>query len=240
MTAPADSTVLRRDAIFLGRASESMSDAIEFVGRELVDRGIVGERYIDGMRRREETVSTFLGNGVALPHGTFETKGEVKGTAIVIAQYPDGITWGGDEVHLVIGLAAEGDDHVQVLSQLAEILQDEETCRRLWTTDDADYVYETLTAVSDDEDYVSTTVTILNPAGLHARPAALIVERAKAHTAEVTITKGARTADAKSIMSVLTLGAVPGDSVQVSAHGPDAEQAVAEVVDIMTSTEEQP
>jgi len=220
-----------------------MIEAIEFVGGELVARGIVGEGYLAGMRQREETVSTFLGNGVALPHGTFETRGEVMGTAIIIAQYPGGVSWGGDEtVHLVIGLAAEGDNHVQVLSQLAEILQDEETCRRLWVTEDADFVYETLTALplDDDEetDDTSSTVTILNPAGLHARPAAMIVEQAKGCDAQVTIAKGGKTANAKSIMSVLALGAVTGDTVTVSAHGPGAVSVVEDIIAIMTAIEE--
>ena len=99
--------VLTPDAIFLGRSEGSMADVIDFVGGELVRRGIVQPAYIAAMKAREETVSTYLGNGVALPHGTFESKDEINGTAIVVAQYPNGIQWGGETAHLVIGLATQ-------------------------------------------------------------------------------------------------------------------------------------
>ncbi len=244
MSLETSSGVLERDAIFLGRSGDTMESAIEFVGGELVRRGVVGNGYIAGMKKREETVSTYLGNGVALPHGTFETKDQVKGTAIVIAQYPDGVLWGEETAHLVIGLAAVGEDHVNVLSALAEVLQDEELCERLWATDDAELVYETLSRTDfEDEDEapddeVSMEVEIINPAGLHARPASLLVEKAKSHECEITIVKGTKTANAKSIMSVLALGASTGDSVVVTATGPNSETAIAEVIEIMQSEEE--
>jgi multiphosphoryl transfer protein len=236
---------LARDAIFLDRSEGSMHEAIDFVGGELVRRGMVDASYIDGMKKREESVLTYLGNGVSLPHGTFDAKEAIKGTAIIVAQYPDGIDWGGNEVHLVIGLAAQGDEHVQVLSQIAEVLQDEEVCEQLWTTDDADFVFETLagdgTGVDDDDevsDEVSRQITIVNPAGLHARPAALVVERAKGFDSDITISKNGKSANAKSIMSVLSLGAVTGDAVVVSAEGDDASRAVEDIAEIMLTTEE--
>ena len=247
MSVEAADTVLDRDAIFLGRSGDDMHEAIEFVGGELVRRGIVGEGYIDGMKQREVAVSTYLGNGVALPHGTFETKSEVKGTAIVVAQYPDGVDWGGGTAHLVIGLAAVGEDHVNVLSALAEVLQDEELCQQLWTTDDADLIYDTLSNfdADDDEDddddaadQVSVDVEIINPSGLHARPASELVEIAKGFESAITITKASKDANAKSIMSVLALGAVTGDTVKVVADGPDADQAVAAVTEILRKEED--
>lgn len=136
--------VLTRDSIVLGQSAPDMEQAIEFVGDMLVQRGLVEPAYIAGMKQREETVSTYLGNGVALPHGTFDARDEIKGTGIVVAQYPDGIVWGDGVARLVIGLAAIGEDHIGVLSQLAEVLQDEELCERLWVTDDRDFVFETL------------------------------------------------------------------------------------------------
>jgi phosphocarrier protein FPr len=225
--------VLARDAIFLGRPPESMAEAIEYVGGKLVSRGIVGAGYIEGMKEREETTSTFLGNGVALPHGTYEKRHEIKGTAIVVAQYPSGIAWGDNTAHLVIGLAAAGDEHVHILSQLAEVLQDEALCQKLWETDDLDFVYETLTRRPDEG--TTQEVTILNPAGLHARPASMIVEVAQGLDVDVTIAKDAKTANAKSIMSLLALGATTGDTVALTAIGDDAEEALSRIVAIMTS-----
>lgn len=144
----ASSDILPRESVVLGIPTCEMDEAIEFVGGMLVQRGIVNPGYIEGMKDREKTVSTYLGNGVALPHGTLATKDEIKGTGIVVAQYPQGIPWGDGVAHLVIGLAAIGEDHMEVLSQLAEVLQDEELSAKLWTTDDADFVFETLNGVT--------------------------------------------------------------------------------------------
>lgn len=230
--------VLSPEGIFLGRTSQSQDEAIDFVGGELVRRGVVAPAYVASMKRREETVSTYLGNGVALPHGTFDAKDEIAGTAIIVAQYPDGVDWNGETAHLVIGLAAVGDDHVQVLSQLADVLQDEELCAQLWKTDDADFVFETLTS-SDDDEETTTTVIITNPAGLHARPAAAVVEIAKSSEADIHITKGGKSVSAKSILGVLSLGAATGDSVTVTASGDGATEAVDMITQIMTTTDEE-
>lgn len=231
--------VLSPDAIFLGRTVETMDAAIEFAGSQLVERGVVDPGYIAGMKQREQTVSTYLGNGVALPHGTYDTRHEIKGTGIVIAQYPSGIAWGDETVHLVIGLAAQGEDHVEVLSQLAEVLQDEEICKQLWTTNDPAFVFETLTGAieADASEEMHSHVTITNPAGLHARPAAMIVERAKSFAADVRVVKGGKTANAKSVMSLLALGAVTGDTVMISATGADSAEAIDFVTEVLTSTE---
>lgn len=237
--------ILTRDSIVLGQTAGDMEQAIEYVGGMLVDRGIVEPGYIAGMKQREETVSTYLGNGVALPHGTFDTRDEIKGTGIVVAQYPDGVEWGDSVARLVIGLAATGDDHIEVLSQLAEVLQDEDLCKQLWTTQDADFIYATLNAPADTESdddegaELSRQITILNPAGLHARPAALVVEKANGLESEVTIAANGKTANARSILSVLALGATTGDVVQLTAVGSDAEAAMDVISGIMTATEEE-
>ena len=103
------------------------------------------------MLQREQTVSTYLGNGVALPHGMLDSKPYIRHTAIVIAQFPEGVDWGGGTAHLVVGLAAIGEDHVAVLSQLAEVMQQEELCEQMWDTDDAQFIVERLTAEPDEE-----------------------------------------------------------------------------------------
>lgn len=135
----------------LGCRAASRDEAIEFSGSLLVARGSVSSEYVDAMLQREEVVSTYLGNGVALPHGVLESKSHIRSTGIVVAQYPDGVDWGPGTAHLVVGLAAVGDDHVRVLSRLAEILQDEDLCQGLAQSDDASYVYERLTAPPSDD-----------------------------------------------------------------------------------------
>ena len=195
-------------------------------------------------------MSTFLGNGVAMPHGTFESRDWVHSTGIVVAQYPDGIDWGVGTAHLVIGLGAVGDDHVAVLSHIAEVLQDEEVAEELWTTDNADHLYSVLSAGAEGEGSeeaaseamgpVDRTITISGEGGLHARPASLIVEFAKAYDGKITISKGEKTAKGTSIMGLLSLGAVASDVVEVSVEGADAAattEAADEVERILTTPE---
>lgn len=239
-----DSTILAREAMVIGLPSTSMQEAISFVGSLLVERGHVEASYVDGMLEREQTVSTFLGNGVAMPHGTFESRDAVLRTGIVVAQYPDGVDWVAGTAHLVIGLAATGDDHVAILSHIAEALQDEEVAEQLWTTTDTDFLLETLTANpaddDDDESPITRSIIISGEGGLHARPASLIVEFAKPFDGQITISKDGKTAKANSIMSVLSLGAVANDEVQVSVEAASAAQAIAaadEIERILTTPE---
>jgi phosphocarrier protein FPr len=190
------------------------------------------------MLAREENVPTFLGNGVAMPHGTFESKEAILRTGIVVAQYPDGIDWAGyGTANLVIGLAAAGEEHVQILSHIAEVLQDEDLAEKLGSTTDASMLHATLNAPAASDDELTADVTIGSEAGLHARPATLIVEFAKGFDGEILISKDGRDAKANSIMSLLSLGAVSNDVVTVSVTGDDAEAGMAEVTRILTTPE---
>lgn len=236
--------ILAREAVVTGLPSTTMQEAISYVGGLLVERGHVEASYVDGMLLREETVSTYLGNGVAMPHGTFESRDAVLRTGIVVAQYPDGVDWVSGTAHLVIGLAATGDDHVAILSHIAEALQDEDVAEQLWTTTDTDFLLATLSASpdDDDDDETSTTraVVISGEGGLHARPASLIVDFAKSFDGHITITKDGKVAKANSIMSVLALGAVANDEVSISVEassGADASEAADEVERILTTPE---
>lgn len=239
--------LLSRDAIFVDLPVMSKEDAIRFVGNSLVERGHVAPSYVDAMLLREETVSTFLGNGVAMPHGTLESKEAVISTGIVVAQCREGIDWGVGTAHLIIGLGAIGDDHIQILSHMAEVLQDDELAEELWTAD-GDELHAALNAsASDDDDEdedeseaASTEITICEGAGLHARPASLIVDLAKSFDGSIKITKDPKTVRADSIMGVLSLGAVAGDTISVDVDGKEEDAsnaAFAEIKRILTTPE---
>ena len=246
-----DSSVLKRESVVTGLPSVPKDDAIRHVGNMLVELGSVGPSYVDAMVERDANVSTFLGNGVAMPHGTFESKEAVMKTGIVVAQYPEGVDWGVGTAHIVIGLGAVGDDHVEILSHMAEILQDEEQAKKLWDTTDTEFLYTVLTTPVEDEDDddedgaveggpVVQSVTISGEGGLHARPASIIVEYAKTFGGQIVIAKGDKTAKANSIMSVLALGAVANDEVVITVDGEDAAAnaaAAAEVERILTTPE---
>ena len=225
--------------VFIARATESMDNAIEFVGGLLVARGIAPPTYVDSMKRREKIASTYLGNGVALPHGTHESLGEIDGAGLVIAQYPDGVDWGGvGRAHLVIGLAAAGTDHVPLLSGIAEAVQDEDQSRFLWTCDDPAELLARFNEVGYDDDenqvvVVERGIIVCNPVGLHARPVAQIVKLAQSLEAEITIVKGDKVGNGHSTLSMLAMGVMNGDRVVVQATGKDAEIAVQQVSEVL-------
>lgn len=130
---------LTEKAIFLGLTATTKEQAIRFAGEQLVKAGNVTPAYIDAMLERERKVSTFLGQSLAMPHGTNEAKKEVLRTGIVVCQYPKGVQFGkgSDEVaRLVIGIAALSNDHIGIISLLSEVLEDEKTVNRLATTRD--------------------------------------------------------------------------------------------------------
>ncbi len=127
-----------------GRASDK-EEAIRLSGGLLVGTGCVTPAYIDGMLAREETMSTYLGNGVAIPHGQFENREDILETGISVLQLPEGVQWDEDEkAYLIIAIAASSDDHIGVLATLAEVIEDEETTQLLIQTDDPRLILEHL------------------------------------------------------------------------------------------------
>lgn len=124
--------VLEADNIELKVKSESKDSAIERVGKILASRGYVKENYITGMKAREEEVTTYMGNGVAIPHGMNEYKKEILNSGIVIAQYPEGVDFGnGNTAYVVIGIAGIGDEHMEILSKIALTVQYEENVEKM-------------------------------------------------------------------------------------------------------------
>lgn len=137
--------ILSRDRISLQTRVADKADAIRKAGELLVTTGCVLPEYIDGMLKREESMSTSLGNGVAIPHGVYENRDHILQTGISVLQLTDGVEWDEDEkVYMVIGIAASGDEHVGVLSNLAEVVDNEETLTEMLKTTDADVVLKYL------------------------------------------------------------------------------------------------
>ena len=137
--------VLSLDMILLDRQAAGRDEAIELLGQLLVGGGYVQPAYVASMKARELTMSTYVGNGVAIPHGTFEDKTLILATGVAVAQFPHGVNWDGSNVaHLVIGIAAIREEHIGVLANLAKVLEDETVSKTLWTTASAADVYETL------------------------------------------------------------------------------------------------
>ena len=120
-------SILAKERIQLNVTATNRTEAIRKAGDLLVTSGCVLPEYVDGMLKREESMSTYLGSGVAIPHGIYENKEHVIQTGISVLQLPQGVEWDedGEPAYLVIGIAASGDEHVNVLASLAEAVEDE-------------------------------------------------------------------------------------------------------------------
>ncbi|MEG9545300.1 fused PTS fructose transporter subunit IIA/HPr protein [Mannheimia sp. HC-2023] len=125
--------------IRLNGSANSKEEVIRLVAAELVANGNVAEGYESGMLARETQTSTFLGNGIAIPHGTLDTRDLVKETGVQIIQLPEGVEWGeGNKAYVVIGIAAKSDEHLTLLRQLTTVLSDEDAANQLAKTQNLD------------------------------------------------------------------------------------------------------
>lgn len=129
--------------IFLGLTAQTKEEAIRFAGQKLVENGYVKIAYIDAMLERERLTSTYLGESIAVPHGTIESKDDVINTGIVFCQYPAGVQFGEEEqdkAKIVIGIAARNNEHLDVIAKLTNALDDEKIIAKLTTTNDIEEV----------------------------------------------------------------------------------------------------
>lgn len=137
--------ILSRETIQLQAKAASKEDAIRQAGELLVRAGCVKPEYVDGMLEREKTMSTFVGNGVSIPHGQFNDLEQVNRSGISVLQVPDGVEWQeGMIAYLVVGIAATHGEHISILQNLAEVVEEEETAEMLAHTTDPDVILEYL------------------------------------------------------------------------------------------------
>jgi mannitol/fructose-specific phosphotransferase system IIA component len=141
--------VLTRQGIRLGLSAVDKWDAIRQCGALLIELGAVSPEYADTMLERERTVTTYIGEGVAIPHGTDASRALVRRTTLGVLQFPAGVDWDGQRVTLCVAIAAKGDEHVTVLSALATILMEPDQAARLRSSADVDVVYEMLAGIGE-------------------------------------------------------------------------------------------
>lgn len=145
-------TILSVERIRVQGQAVDKLDAIRQSGQLLVDTGCVTPAYIDGMLARETTMSTYLGNGVAIPHGQFDNRGDILQTGISVLQLPDGVQWDEEEkAYLIIAIAASSDDHIGVLAALAEVIDDEDITQLLINTADPNLIVQHLGKPAPEE-----------------------------------------------------------------------------------------
>nr|WP_321981552.1 phosphoenolpyruvate--protein phosphotransferase [uncultured Cohaesibacter sp.] len=228
----------KESAIRVGGQALDKSDAIAKVGELLVKSGNIEPGYIKSMLAREEVANTYLGNGIAIPHGIPKDRELIKETGVAVLQLPEGVIWNNDErVHLVVGIAAKSDEHLTILSNLTDVLDDAEEAKRLATTKNAGDIARRLSGGQDtavdaqDEDApeeheLGFEHVVTSPHGLHARPATALVDLSKTFQSSILVRNGNKVGDAKSLIGLLKLGIDNGATIRISADGPDAEKAL--------------
>ena len=143
--------LLAEQSINLTAEAKDRDDAIRQAGQALLAAGAIDATYIDAMLERENSVSTFVGEGVAIPHGTLAGKDAVKNDALVLLRFPEGVDWDGNDVRIAIGIAAKGNGHIALLSQLATVLMDPEKAAALRAATTVEQVYALLESEDEDE-----------------------------------------------------------------------------------------
>ena len=135
--------LLYPENVRVGCKADTKENVIRAVGQMLVDSGYVNQSYVDAMVKREESFSTYMGNELALPHGVEEAKKEINASGIAVMVFPEGTDWGGEQVKIVVGIAGVGEEHLQILSVIAERALEDGCIERL-ASGSANDVYEIL------------------------------------------------------------------------------------------------
>ncbi|CEG22822.1 Mannitol-specific phosphotransferase enzyme IIA component [Planococcus massiliensis] len=141
--------VLSRENIRLNVSLSGKEEAIRYTGSILVDGGYVDEGYIEKMLEREELTSTFMGNSLAIPHGTEDAKKNVLETGISVVTVPDGIDFGGGNIaKILIGIAGKGNEHLEILSNIAIVCSEEENIDKILNATTEEEILDLFSEVS--------------------------------------------------------------------------------------------
>jgi PTS system mannitol-specific IIA component len=142
------SEILSGSSIVAAGSATTRDDAIREAGQLLVDAGAVKPVYLVAMLAREASVSTYMGNYLAIPHGTNEAKDSIIRSALSLVRYANPIDWGGEEVRFAVGIAGQNNEHLDILAKIAILFSDEDDVARLIDAPDADALYAQLSEVN--------------------------------------------------------------------------------------------
>ncbi len=230
--------------IRLGQRATTKEEAIRAAGQVLVEAGNIAPGYVESMLGREQQANTFLGNGIAIPHGMQKDRELIHRTGISVVQLPDGVEWNsGQTARLIVGIAAKSDEHIAVLSALTDVLDDPTVARQLALTSDPNDIIAALNRrveqqTSPEEQLANAKqveVTLVGSAGLHARPATFFVDVASQFGSEIFIRFNGKLANGKAMASLLKLGVTGGSTLQIFATGDDADAALAALQEAVES-----
>ena len=139
-------SVLIKESILTNKVFLDNKEATIAAGNLLLENGYIEKEYIDSMLEKLEAQSfaTYIGNGVAIPHGMSDGSKYVTNTGISVIQVPEGVDWNEEKAYIVVGIAANSDDHMNVLASLADAIEDAEDGKKLWSETSVEKIYELL------------------------------------------------------------------------------------------------
>jgi PTS system mannitol-specific IIC component len=143
---PACFSCLRPEDVRTGLSAADKYTAIRMAGEQLVARGCVCADYVDAMLAREDVVTTYIGEGVAIPHGVGSAKQFIQKTGLAVLQFPEGVPFGDELAYLVVGIAGLEEEHLPILQALATIMLDEDRIEAIKRSTDAQFIYDSLMA----------------------------------------------------------------------------------------------
>ena len=231
---------LGKNSVKLGVSISTKEEAINEVGQLLLESGYIEEGYIKSLFGREDISNTYLGNGICIPHGLQENRELILKTGIAVLQIPNGVIWkDGEKAHIVVGIAAKTDEHIQILAQLTNLLSDEEEAKKLAITKDVNDILNALnseavensdSSVNNVEVFEINKEVIFNArAGFHARPATVFVDIANKFKSEIRLKHNGKFANGRSMAAILRLGISGGSSFVISTEGEDEKLALEEL-----------
>jgi phosphocarrier protein FPr len=232
------------EIVKLNVTASSKEEVIEQATQILVANNCVDPAFAQSMKDREKRANTFLGRGVAIPHGVVEDRHLIKQDAVVILQIPEGVEWNpGQIAYMVVAIAAQTDGHITLLQSLTGLLQNEQQLQLLFNTDQEQVIIDTLHKASEEPEESDIQSDFTNkfeweldyPTGLHARPATKWIETARQFSASIRIRHANKAADAKNLIALLRLGVREGTLLTVSAEGADADKALSVMQSVMKS-----
>lgn len=244
MSMPVPERLLGREFVRLNATPSNKEEAIAQACQLLVAAGCVAPDFASSMLRREAVANTFLGHGVAIPHGMGEDKGLISHDGLAVLQVPQGVEWNpGQVAHFVVAIAARGDAHITILRRLTRLILDDARLQALFTTSDVNEIIAALThdaapdaAAAPVRDYAQHFTWVVDyPAGLHARPASAWVDVVRATGLSVRVRHGDEVAEARNLVALLQLGLRQGDKIVVSAEGEGAASGLAQIQARMAS-----
>lgn len=236
MSLTIDPGLLPRELIRLDAHAQDKADAIAQAAALLSAAGCVKPGFSQSMLRREASANTFLGKGLAIPHGMVDERDLILRDGIAVLQLRQGVEWNeGQVAHLVVAIAARSDAHIGILRRLTRLMQDDARLAELAQTEEAGVLISALAGAQDSAPTGAPATdlaehfdwTVDYPSGLHARPATEWAETARRFSARIQVRHGAEAADARNMISLLQLGLKPGDQVTISAEGSDARDALS-------------